>query len=93
MVLELGSMGSKRRRLELVEITIGIEIFRETITELKLSVEDNTLKAERRMEKKKPVISETLTREWHQPSDWESKLIPICGFYTATRRFKMQHLD
>lgn len=62
MVLELGSMGSKRRRLELVEITIGIEIFRETITELKLSVEDNTLKAERRMEKKTPVISETLTR-------------------------------
>lgn len=40
MVLELGSMGSKRRRLQLLEITIGVEICREVITELKLSVED-----------------------------------------------------
>lgn len=40
MVLELGSMGSKRRRLQLLEITIGVEIRREVITELKLSVED-----------------------------------------------------
>lgn len=40
MVLELGSMGSKRRRLQLLEITIGVEIRRKVITELKLSVED-----------------------------------------------------
>lgn len=40
MVLELGSTGSKRRRLPLLEITIGVEIRREVITELKLSVED-----------------------------------------------------
>lgn len=40
MVLELGSIGPKRRRLQSLEITIGIEIYREMTTELKLSVED-----------------------------------------------------
>lgn len=54
MVLELGSMWPKRRRLQSQEITIGIEIHREVITELKLFVEDEeeTKSREKKGEKK-----------------------------------------
>lgn len=101
-MLELGSMGPKRGRLQSLEI--GIEIYREIVTKLKESVEhEEETKSREKNGEKNTVISEPpadlkgiskvcRTTQWHQPSDWESRLISVCGFYTAPRRFKMQHL-